>query len=50
MDGTSIRLAVSTVIPDVFTVPRDLAVARAESQYSDRLLLAWEVVRPYAKF
>ena len=26
MDGTSIRLTVSTVIPDVFTEPRDLAV------------------------
>ena len=31
-----------TVIPDVLTEPRDLAVARAESQYSDRLLLAWQ--------
>ena len=30
------------VIPDVLTEPRDLAVARAESQYSDKLLLAWQ--------
>ena len=31
-----------TVIPDVLTEPRDPAVARAESQYSDKLLLAWQ--------
>ena len=33
---------INPVIPDVLTEPRDLAVARAESQYSDKLLLAWQ--------
>ena len=34
----------TSVIPDVLTEPRDLAVARAESQYSDRLLVSVHVI------